>query len=196
MKIKPMTIITGVFLALGIGLSVKFIFFPTKSVPSEFSEARLRGAALAQKIVVLAGASLQSLEEISVYDKQGNSPEALIAISRQLIKNRELQEHAVQLASQLEKMARYLPEIKPGKARLVASEAVSAEVALVSRLVSYNDFLRQLFEVLRGKFNNTLVNPDGQVQDLIKKINEEAEAINELDKKFGDALVEFDKIVL
>jgi hypothetical protein len=198
MKSKLLNVVLIAGLALAVGLLIKFIFFPSKVIPAEFSESRLRGAALAQKIVVLANASLNSLSEIADYDKQGNTSEALIAISRQLMKNRELHGEAIKLSSQLEKMARSLPEIKPARARLVATEAVTSEVTLVSRLISYNDYLAQLFEVLRAKFNDTAMaaNTNGRVEELIKKINDEAAAINDLDKRFNDALVEFDRLFL
>ena len=115
-----------------------------------------------------------------------------------MIENRSNQEEAIKLATQLEKMARILPSIKPASARQHATAAVSSEVALVSRLVSYNDYLKQLFEVLRAKFNNrySYYEADGQVELLIVKINEEAQAINGLNNRFSAALAELDKIVL
>lgn len=163
-------------------------------IPPEFSEARLKGAELAKKIVELSGDSLANLEQIAEYDKQGNAPEALILISKEVIKNRETHEGAIRLSSQLERMARTVSDIKPAKARILATEAVSSEVALVSRLISYNDYLRQLFEILRDKFQSRGANPDGKVKGLIDKINEEARAINEFNQRFNGALAEFDNI--
>ena len=186
-------IVIGGFVLLG-----KLMFFPSKYVPSEFTEARLKGAAIAQKILVFSNSALASLGKISEYDQNGETAEALILISRQLLENRANQEEAIKLATQLEKMARTLPSIKPASARQHATAAVSSEVALVSRLVSYNYYLKQLFEVLRAKFNNrySYYEADGQVELLIVKINEEAQAINGLNNRFSAALAELDKIVL
>ena len=183
----------------GLVLLGKMVFFPATYVPTEFTEARLEGATIAQKIVTLSGGALASLEKISEYDKNGETAEALILISQQLIANRVNQEEAVKLSRQLEKMARFLSNIKPANARQQATEAVTSEVALVSRLISYNDYLKQLFEVLSAKFNHRYSNvyeSRDQVEGLIQKVNEEAQAINEFDGRFNKALAELDKIVL
>lgn len=197
-KAKPHTLIIVVILLGGFIILGKLIFFPSRYVPREFSGARLEGAAIAQKILTFSNSALTSLEKISEYDKNGKTAEALILISRQLIENRVNQEEAIKLATQLEKMARILPTIKPASARQYATAAISSEVALVSRLVSYNDYLKQLFEVLRAKFNNrySYHEADGQVELLISKINEQAQAINDLNSRFNNALAELDKIVL
>ena len=90
-------------------------------------------------------------------------------------------------------MARNLENIRPASARQLATEAVGSEVALVSRLVGYNDLLKQLFEILQSKFQ-TGESPSGKVSDLLQQINSEAGAINELDKHFNTSLSEFDKL--
>ena len=194
LKIKPKKLVLVVVGVLGFGLFVKLAFFPTKSVPFEFAEARLKGSAVAQSILVLSHDSLKSLEEISQYDRQGNTAEALILISRELIKNRETHNAAIRLSTELEKMAQNIPDIQPSSARQLATEAVTSEVALVRRLLSYNNYLTQLFEVLRQKFSKPYSNTSGRVAELISKINEEAQAINDLDKHFNNAILEFDKI--
>jgi hypothetical protein len=181
--------------AIGSGLAIAFYFIlPGGFVPSEFSEARIKGAGLAEKIVELSNESLANLEAIAKYDEQGNTPEALTLLSKEVIKNRETHEEAIRLSAQLEKMARSLSEIKPARARVLATEAVSSEVALVSRLLSYNNFLLQLFEVLRDKFQNPRSDANGRVEELIAKINEEARAINDFNRRFNQSLAEFDKL--
>jgi len=195
LKVKPRILIIGGIISLGLLLFIKYIF-PTKSIPQDFNESRSKGAAIAQRILALSDNISKRLKEIAEYDKTGNTAEALIAISKQIIENRENQQEAVRLASQLEKMARSLSKIRPAKARQIATEAVGAEVALVSHLISYNDYLKQLFEILRSKFEERSVYIDGQVEGLIKKINEEVQAINDFDKRFNDALIELDKIIL
>ena len=134
--------------------------------------------------------------EIAKYDKNGDVAQALILISQQLLKNRANQEEAVRLAGQLEKMALSLSSVKPAKAQRLATAAVTAEVALVSRLVNYNDYLKQLFEILRSKFDGSASYSNGRVEELIKKINEEMEVINDLDRRFNEALWELDNLDL
>ena len=91
-------------------------------------------------------------------------------------------------------MARALSSIKPERSRILATEAVSAEVALVSRLLSYNDYLLQLFETLRAKFSNPGLSSNGKVNDLIARINDETRAINELNGRSTNALASFDEV--
>ncbi len=162
-------------------------------VPTEFAEARLTSVAVAKQIVNLSSDALSSLDQISKYDQQGNTSKALILISNEVIKNQETHQEAIKLSSELEQMARLLNDIKPTQAKVLATEAVSSEVALVSRLLVYNDFLLQLFQTLRDKFQNKNFNADGKVQDLINKINEQARAINDFDNRFNQSLAEFDK---
>src|SRR3989344_9499184 len=122
-------LIIAIIVIGGFALLGKMVFFPATYVPTEFTEARLEGATIAQKIVTLSGGALASLEKISEYDKNGETTEALILISQQLIANRVNQEEAVNLSRQLEKMARFLSNIKPANARQQAIEAVTSEVA-------------------------------------------------------------------
>lgn len=183
-------------LGVMIFLAGRYFFFQPEVLPTEFIDARLRGAKTAQKIVSLSNGSLDSLNQIARQDREGNSSEALILISNQLIQNRDIHKEAIALSSELGKMASNLPVIRPSRAQRIATEAVSYEVALVSRLVGYNEFIRRLFEILEAKFTGKLVDADGQVGTLISQINEEREAINDLDSKFNAAMAELDKIFL
>ena len=194
MKARLRILVVSVFAGFGIYLIFANLIVTKKVLPEEFSEARVKGATLAKSIVDLSSESLKNLTEIARYDEEGDRSEALILISKEVIKNRETREQAIKLSSQLEKMARSLTNIKPTKARVLATEAVSSEVALVSRLISYNDYLLQLFETLRDKFQNTSRNPNGRVQQLINKINEEASAINQFNRRFNQSLAEFDQV--
>jgi hypothetical protein len=102
---------------------------------------------------------------------------------------------AIRLSEQLTVMAEQAPRIRPDYAKELATEAVASEVALVSRLIYYNNYLAQLFETLKVKFEKPWTTYlDGQVNDLINKINDEAQAINELNKKFLASMAELDRI--
>jgi hypothetical protein len=164
-------------------------------VPVEFSEARIQGAALAGEILALSSETLSSLPVIASLDEAGKKSEALALISKEIMRSNEVRAKAVALSSQLEQMARTIDGIKPAKAREVATEAVSSEVALVSRLITYNDLLVQLFQTLRDKFENPNADTDGKVQPLIDEINVEAKAINDFNGKFNQSLEEFDTLV-
>jgi len=190
---KNLLILSSAILAgLGIYFAISIIL-PDSFVPEKFMEARIKGAELAYNIAELSNSSLKTLEQIEEKDRQGKNSEALDLASQELLKTLETRQQAIKLSSQLEKMARSLQDIKPAQARVLATEAVSSEVALVSRLLSYNDYLGQLFETLRAKFQSN-EDTNGKVQKLLNDINDEAKAINDLNKKFTDSLEEFDKM--
>jgi hypothetical protein len=193
-KVKPKHLVWAAIGAVLI-LVARYVIFPPHHLPSEFSDARLKGAAVAQRIVELSRDTLSRLNDVAIYDQERNTSEALIAVSNAIIANRENQVEAIRLSSQLSAMAENLPKIKPARAKELATQAVTAEVALVSRLLYYNDYLNQLFEALRAKFEKPgIAYLDGKVNDLINKINDEVKAINELNKQFNSSMAEFDKI--
>jgi hypothetical protein len=193
MKRWVVGIIGAVIIGVGI-YSVISLVMPKANIPAEFSEARINGAELAREIVALSNESLGNLETIAAYDRAGKKSEALILISQEVLKNRNIQQEAIKLSSQLERMARSINDINPTEARVLATEAVSSEVALVSRLLSYNDYLLRLFEALRNKFENPSTYTNGKVEQLVVKINEEAQAINTFNQRFTASLAQFDKL--
>ena len=193
-KIKTSHLLTAAA-AAAVVLVLRYVVFPATFLPGEFSEARLKGSRVAERIVELSRTNLSLLSEVARYDRESNYPEALISISNAIIQNRENQAEAIRLSEQLTAMAEQAPRIRPNRAREIATEAVAAEVALVSRLIYYNNYLSQLFETLKVKFEKPWVTYlDGQVNDLINKINDEAHAINEHNKKFVALMLELDSI--
>jgi hypothetical protein len=167
-----------------------FITADPKSVPEEFLMARREASAIAEEIVSLSSQSTGNLAEISRLDQEGKYSDALNLISEELERNRQAREKAIGLSSQLELMATNIAGISPASASQVALQAVSSETALISRLISYNDYLNQLLEILREKFMG--LSNGNSIPELISKINDEAKAINDLDKKFNDLIEDFD----
>ncbi len=193
-EIKPRHVVLIVSAAALIFGAYYFVF-PRRFLPGEFSDARIKGSEVAGRIVELSRTTLSLLGEVSEYDQRRRVSQALVTISQAISINKESQEEAIRLSSQLAAMAENLPRIEPARARELAAEAVTAEVALVSRLLYYNNYLSQLFEALRAKVTRPEASYlDGQVSDLITKINDEAQEINELNKKFNGTMAEFDKV--
>jgi len=193
MRTRLIIFLSTIAVGLGIYLLVAAVL-KDRFVPQEFLDARARGAELAQNIVLLSRESLKNLGQIAKYDLEGSVAKAVDLISIEINKNQEIRREAIKLSSQLEKMARSLNAIKPEPARVLAIEAISSEVALVSRLIVYNDFFLQLFGTLETKFQGEEPNPTNRVQQLINNINDEAKAINQFNKRFNESLAEFDKI--
>ncbi len=169
---------------------LRFLNAEPRNIPSDFLIARQEASSIAQDIVSLSNESTNKLNEIAQFDRDRKYTEALLLISQELERNHEAREKAIKLSAQLEIMAKNLAEISPASAGQIALEAISSETALISRLITYNDYLAKLLEILRGKF---LEKQNGdQVQELISKINDEAKAINDLNQKFNEVMRQFD----
>ncbi len=187
-RVKIILIFIAVILAAYFILS--FSLAEPKIIPQEFLAARREASSISQEIVSLSSKSPESLVKISELDRKGDYADALILITQELERNKIARDKAIELSRKLEIMARNLSKISPFSAGQIALEAISSETALISRLISYNDYLVKLLEVLREKF---LSKGDGDgVSDLITKINEEVDNINALDKKFADLMGKFD----
>jgi len=164
-------------------------------IPEEFSAARDQGAIIASRVVSSYRDSLTNLQFIAELDRAHEWDEALRIVRAELNRGDFIRADVIQLSSQLERMARLLTDIQPERARLMATEAISSEVALMSRLLSYNALLVQFFETLQQKFEGSLPNADEAMQALLVKINEEVQAINVFNERFQQAFAEFDRIV-
>lgn len=181
-----------ILLVVVAGAAWMFLVGPT-IIPPDFVAARTRGAEFALEIGVISQNSLRSLDEISAHDKRGNRAEALVLVTRELIKNRELSDRALALSIELAKMAEQIPELRPRDARATVSEALSYEVAMVGRLLGYTASLKELFEVLRAKLTARGKSSNGRVQDLLVEINSSASSINALNKAFNETMERFDR---
>ncbi len=169
---------------------LSFLLIKPKSIPPGFLEARGEASLIAQDIVGLSNESTNNISEIANLDRQGKYREALVLVSQELERNHQARDKAISLSVQLEKMARNLDKISPASAAQLALQAVSSETTLISRLITYNDYLSQLLEVLRAKFIGK--GSDDGLTELIDKINNEARAINDLNLGFNDLMKEFD----
>lgn len=186
-------ILLSFFGALFLYGAARFFVFGPIVIPIEFTTARNDGERLTTEIMAISRVSLDALQEISVYDRGGNRGDALAIVSRELIRTKESHDRAVQLSVALARMAEQIPHLQPTKAKEQVSEAMSYAMAMVGRFISYNDGLRELFEVLRGKFVGTLAPSDGRVRELLTNVNISANSINALSAAFTDAMGKFDR---
>lgn len=186
--------LTIIFLGGGGYWLSQFLGFAT-SVPKEFSDARVRGALIAQNIVNLSNESALDLAEINRLDRAYSFTEALNLTSDVVLKSREIREQAVALSSQVEAMTRALSDIKNLDARQAALESIANHLALISRLINYSGNLAQLLDSLGTKFSGGNVPASKSVAVLVDQINAEVRAINSFNNQAVQAMGRFDKIV-
>lgn len=169
--------------------SFQFSRVEPQNIPEDFLKAREDASAVAGDIVAISRESADRLHEIAQLDRDGKYAEALSLVTRELEQNRLAREKALQLSSHLEIMAKNLYSITPASASQVALQAISSETMLISRLISYNDYMIQLLMALREKFAGR---SDGNnIPALVERINEEARVINSLDEKFNSLMADF-----
>lgn len=174
---------------------IRFFTPNSKIVPDEFLKARQEASLIAKEIIAVSAEINENLNKVSELDSQKQYSEALVIISTERERNWLTREKAINLSIKLVAMAENISVIEPSSAGQIALQAVSLETALIGRLINYNDYLNQLFEILREKFlNPEESNADGKISELIGKINEEAKMINELDGNFNELMAKFDKI--
>ncbi|MEK7635526.1 MAG: hypothetical protein AAB405_00315 [Patescibacteria group bacterium] len=164
----------------------------TKEVPNEFLKARQEASLIAQDIISFSNQTANNISKISELDKEAKYEDALNLITKEIEYNRQARERAISLSAQLEKMTKNISGIEPPEAAQIALQAVGSETTLISRLISYNDYLVQFLEILRQKFSKDK-NTNGRIAELVGKINEESKTINNLDKNFNQLMAEFDK---
>ena len=169
---------------------LRFVLAEPKNIPPDFLKARQQASLIAQDIVNLSSNTAGNLDQVSKLDQEQKYTEALLLVSQELELNREAREKAINLSNQLQAMAQNLAQISPSSLGQKALQAVSSETTLISRLINYNDYLNQLLEKLQQKLLGKSTG-DG-IGELVGKINDEAKAINDLNRQFNDAMKEFD----
>ncbi|MBI2623279.1 MAG: hypothetical protein HYW65_01760 [Candidatus Liptonbacteria bacterium] len=181
-----------VIVAAGYGASRLFSF--SQGIPSEFQDARLRGALISQNIVNLSNDSRTSIEKISELDKKGKFSEAL-AITLDATKQSEaIRNQAVALADEIGAMTKALSGIQSFEARQAALESIASRLALLNKLISYSNYLSELLQALEGRFKG-VPGSAKQVAVLVNQINAEVQAINTFNGQAGQAMDRFDAIV-
>lgn len=165
----------------------------SQRVPASFTDARLQAAIIAQDIVGASNQIAEKIGEVANLDKARETKEALDKTLELLEKSAEVKGKATELSKELEKMTAALPEIKSEEARAAALEAISDHLALISRLISYSDYLANLLTSLRNRFEGLEANP--QIGGLITQINAEVTAINNFNRQATEALEKFDQAV-
>lgn len=162
-----------------------------RSIPDDFYASRQSASGYAQNIVSMLGetsVNINALQKGTVFKTRS---EAADMISAEIQKNKDIREKAVQLALDLEQMAKSVPDISPKDAAQTALVAITQETALIGQLLSYNNDLNQLFLLAQDELVNGFRNYT-EMNTIIKRVNDEAGQINALNQRFNDEMKKFD----
>ena len=165
-------------------------------VPQEFYDARGRAAEISSRIVQLTDASVQTLRLISAADEAGNYRRGLTLVTEEVDRNKEIKNQAVKLSEEVKTMALNLGVVKPEKAASVGLRAATTGLELAQRLVNYNNYAQELLAVLQTRFKSSGSPETRQrIEQIILRMNQEAETINNLNERYQEQIREFDKLV-
>lgn len=165
------------------------------NVPSQFLEARSQAATTAENIVKLTDASVATLRLISIADEEKNYKRGKELVTEEVDRNAVIKQEAFKLSEELKIMALSLGEVKPKRATEAGLEATTKGLELAQHLVSYNNYFNELLAVLDKRFqSNSSLETRQKIDELILKMNEEAEAVNRLNLQYQDLMKEFDRL--
>src|SRR3989344_5541376 len=183
------------FFLLAGGYAVyRLVLAGQESIPEEFENARAQGAFVAQSIVGLAGDLSGELQTVRFLDSERKYEEALTIVTHLAEKNEEMRTKAVELSQELEKMTIALASIQSFEAREAALDGIGNRLALISRLIAYNDEMVKLLNALRLRFAGGGASGE-DVGAIIARLNNEVAAINDFNAKATTAMDRFDKLV-
>jgi hypothetical protein len=167
-------------------------------VPEELSEARMKSASISERIVDLSRDSIETLKEIRRAELAGEYNEALDLVMMEIEQNEQARKEALDLSYELTHIAERLEEVRPKEAAEVGLQATIYAAQITQRLINYNTYTLQLFDTLRSHFvaGSSSEEISASVQDIIVKMNEEAQAINALNGEYKEAMRKFDLLTV
>lgn len=165
-------------------------------VPQEFYDARSRAGEVSTRIKGLTDASVVTLGQISSADQAGSYERGLTLVLEDVDRNSEIKGEAIKLSEELKIMALNLGAVKPDKAASAGLDAATAGLELVQHLINYNNYSQELLAVIQTRLrSNGSPETRQKIEQIILKMNEEAETINSLNEKYQEKMRGFDELV-
>ena len=164
----------------------------TGAPPKDFLEARIHAIGAANNLAQLVNNSIVNLQKVDTYVRNNNDVEAQNLISFEFSQKQDKQNAAVLLATYLDQMSKAVPDISSNAASQDAVQAITSGIAMVSRIISYNSDLEQLFTAIQYKLVHHIWPTGVNVTGLTSNLNADGEAVNGLSKDFNAALARFD----
>ena len=164
-------------------------------VPPDFFEARNRAGEVSVRILQLTDASVQTLRLISTADEKSNHKRGLDLVLEEVDRNEATRAEAIKLSEELKNMAINLGAIRPEKAAQIGLQATTSGLELVQHLINYNNYTQELLGVLQTRLkSNGSPETRQRIEQIILRMNQEAEAVNELNDRYKEEMREFDQL--
>jgi len=164
------------------------------TVSASFAEARINGAVISDFLNNFFQESSKRISEIEAKDKAGEYGKALDLTVQEFRKLQEARLKTIDLLGELTTMAAEMPNIPIDSAQSIGMQAIATKMSLVDRLLNYHEKIRQLLDILQNKFlSDDPANFDTETTEIIKAMNDDVLAINELNRKYQRLMTEFDE---
>ena len=186
-------VIFVIIIVIGSGAAA-LLWQSQNQVPQSFTDARLKGAAIAENIVQMSSSSTDELSQVNTLDNQGNYTDALTKTTDLVTQSQALRDQAVQLSNQIGAMTQALSGVNSTEAQQAAFESIADQLALINQLIDYSGDLDKLLLTLQNHFTGKAWQPNDVTAD-INQINTDVAAINNFNSQATQAMQKFDKIV-
>lgn len=171
---------------------VSVVFSSSKNkIPSDFADARVSASQYAQDIVASLTGTSGKINGFPRFQTTQEKENAKGVILEEIEKGGEVREKAIALALQLEIMAKAIPDITPDGAAQTALVGISQETALISQLLSYNNDLIGLLNLLEKSITERTWDYT-EINKKIASLNAQMKEINDLNGRFKQEMEKFD----
>lgn len=193
---KQKKIIIGIALALVLIVGYFGItrYLSTHAVPGEFRTARAEGGQYAQEITDLSKEVRDDLVIVREREQKGQFKEAAELLVGVKERNNTMKDNALELAKRLTAMAQSTQDIRSEEAQPIALDALAIHLKMIQRTINYNKYLTELTGLLEKRFQGQAVDQK-RIAQLIQQINDEVDAVNDLNGQATRKLEKFDETI-
>ena len=166
---------------------------PADNLPQNFLLSRKTAALISQNIVDLTNKTSDKISAANKADLAGDKTNARVLIEDAQTTNKEAYRAAAQLADQLKILTESLSQMKSMDSQRLAYNAVATELSLVTEFVVYTQNLNDFLEKLIVSMETDVQVSKDDIASALKKTNDSAKKINNLNAEFNDRMARLDK---
>jgi hypothetical protein len=189
-------------IAIGIGVAIVLIggflgftaYRAAHAVPGEFKTARAEGGHYTQEITDLSKQVRDDLNIVHDRELKGQFKEGAALLADVQNRNATIKNDALELAKRLTTMASSADKVRNEAAQPLILDALSVHLKMIQNVIDYNASLAELADLLEERFQGKPVDQK-HINELISKINDEVNAVNDLNTQATGKLQQFDDAI-
>jgi hypothetical protein len=163
------------------------------NLPQDFIIARQNAAVVSQRIVDLTSATRDKINAANISELAGDNNKTQQFIGEARTTNNEAYQSASNLAEFLKNLAGSLSTLQSTASQRIAYQAIATELSLVSEFIVYTQNLNSFLDALSAAGEGNTPARKTAIEATLKKTNNSARIINDLNKEFLSRMASFDK---